>query len=113
MSLGVVPRVQLALNTAAPGADTDIPGAEVTVRDTGSRIRVVCAFQNATTLKAEILRDGTTVTLLLNSNVALVAEGIYAFDLPNSIAGDVINWQIGTDGIVRMFNVFEMTGNAS
>jgi len=99
-------RIELAVDIigqAAPGALTDISGGTVTPSALGqSRIRlwVTCAFQNATTFLASITNGGTTVDLELNGGANLEADALYTFEIPVTF-GDSIDWQIGTDGIIR------------
>ena len=117
-------RRAVVFNLAAPGANTDILAAELTPNHEGSYFRVTVVLATASVFNHVITDStGTPVTFTngLNSSVALAAGDEYVFEFAapkTTTAGTntsplTHNFQVETDGIIRLLVVDEMRGIAS
>lgn len=97
-------------NTALPAANTDFFAAALSPTNTPCTFRVMAAISVAGNLNVTITRAGNTQTLTLNviPGPALVANGIYTFDILVH-SGDTINYQYSTTGgTILIFRVQEL-----
>lgn len=97
-------------NTALPVANTDFFATALSPTNTPCVFRVMAAISVAGNLNVTITRAGNTQTLTLNiiPGPALVANGIYTFDILVH-SGDTINYQYSaTGGTILIFRVQEI-----
>ena len=102
-------------NTALPAANADLFAAVLTPTNTPCTFRVQVAISVAGNINVTITRGGNTQTLTLNvvPGPALVADGLYNFDMLVH-DGDTINYQYtATGGITRIFRVQEIDAAAT
>jgi hypothetical protein len=66
---------------------------------------VTACFQNQTTFIASISNGGVTIDALLNGGASLEGEALYTFEVPVAVDDTSIDWQIGTNGIIRRLMV--------
>ena len=94
---------------AAPGANTNIFSTSLTPVYSCSAFRVTVALATASVFNV-VSTDGTTsYTLGLNQSNALQASDLYTFTfgVHNS---NTYNFQVETDGIIRVLQVDEIPG---
>jgi hypothetical protein len=87
-------------------ANTNLLAAPVSPQYAPSMLRLTLALSVATVVKVLLTRGAATVTMYLNESVPLVANSIYAFDMPWR-ANDIVNVQIEAAGNVLLLNVDE------
>ena len=97
-------------NLAAPGASVNILREAVAPGKSPSICRVEVLLGTAAVFKARISRGGTTFDAKLNAGVALIASGLYIFDISWQ-AGDRLNFQVETDGVIQQLMAHEIAGN--
>ena len=92
----------------APGANTDILAADVTPTINGSVFRVTVCLGTASVFNV-VETDGTQAfTEGLNSSVALNAGDRYTFILGSTRTDNTYNFQVETDGVIRVLQVEEV-----
>jgi hypothetical protein len=110
--MGYLKRHADEFNKAAPGAATNFYTTYLTTTGPRSRLRITCAFQNATIFN-HIERKGTPAVdnvLALNGGGPLLAGAEYVFEIPVS-QNTTHNFQIATNGIIRKLLVDEIEGD--
>ena len=94
---------------AAPGANTNIFSTSLTPVYQCSAFRVTVALTTASVFNV-VMTDGTTsYTNGLNASAALQAGDLYTFTF-GVHNGNTYNFQIETDGVVRILQVDEIPG---
>ena len=101
--------VHANLQNTAEIANTDILAANITPHHPPSILRVMIAIDSAEVFNANITRGGVSRVVGFNSNVALVAEALYAFEILIS-TGDTINFQTEGNTNVMVMKVQEILG---
>lgn len=94
-------------NVAAPGANTNILSTSLTPTY-GAAFRITVCLATASVFNMTVTRSGTTFTCGINSSVALNAGDLYAFTLGVSTA-NTYNFQVETDGIIRVLQIDEVS----
>lgn len=97
-------------NQALPAANTDLFAAAISPTNTPTLFRVMVSVSIAGNFNATVTRGGNTQTITFNviPGPALVADGIYIFDLLVH-EGDTINYQYSaTGGTIRVLRVMEV-----
>lgn len=97
-------------NTALPVANTNFFATALSPTNTPTTFRVMAAISVAGNLNVTITNGGNTQTLTLNviPGPALVANGVYTFDILVH-SGDTINYQYSvTGGTILIFRVQEI-----
>ena len=104
-------------NLAAPGANVDIFSADLAPIAPGpgagkaTAFRVTVCLAVAGVFRAHIENGATNMSCALNGGVALAAGTLYTFSF-GVRNGDTVNFQLGTDGIVRILYVDEVVTEA-
>jgi len=84
-------------------AETDVLATDITIESDGI-IRVVCAFDTSGVLRAKLTRAGVTKILDYNAGGTLVANALYAFDLPVK-KGDLFNLRYSVAAVAHYIEV--------
>lgn len=95
-------------NVPAPGANTNILATSLTPKQgvAAFRVTVVLATGSVFNLRTT---DGTTAfTSHFNGGVALAAASVYTFTF-GVTSGLTYNFQVETDGVIRLLQVDEVT----
>lgn len=98
------------MELAAPGSNTDIPEASLTVETKRSPqvYRVSGCFQNATVFKAIVTPvGGTAQTIRFRNGDTLAAGSLGTFDVPVQNGAD-FQLQIETDGLIRQLTIVRL-----
>ena len=95
--------ISLNWNVAAPGANTDAVADITWGEEETCRVSVQLATGSVCNLM--VSRGGTEFALGLNSNSALVAGALYQFDVTGMEKGDIVNFQVETDGILQKIDL--------
>lgn len=90
-------------------ANVDILAADITPACPPSTLRIMVAISAAQVFNAIITRGGNTQTVGFNSNVALVAEALYTFEMVFH-DGDSINFQVEGIATVMVMRIQEIMG---
>jgi len=101
-------------NTVLPAANTDFFAVALFPTNTPTNFRIEVAISVAGNLNVTITRAGNTQTITLNitAGPALVAGGLYIFDILVH-SGDTINFQYSvTGGTIQIFRVQEIDAAA-
>lgn len=99
-------RHDAGLNQAAPGVNTNIMSSSLTpIYGSMFRVHVVLATSSVFNYTRTV--SGTTVTVGLNTSVALQAGDAYEFDF-STTPTSAYNFQVETDGIIRELIVYEI-----
>ena len=97
------------LQNTAELANTNILASDITPTYAPSMLRVMLAIDSAEVFNAIIIRGGVSRTVGFNSNVALVAEALYTFEILVTL-GDTINFQVEGNTNVMVMRVQEIMG---
>lgn len=96
---------------AAPGANTNILSTSLTP-SMGGYFQVFVVLATGSVFNMTETRSGTTYTVGLNKSTALVAGDGYTFSFPVS-SSSAYNFQVETDGVIRILRVVEVSDPAS
>lgn len=94
-------------HNVAVTADTDILAAALTPLNFPCLFRVMAAFSAAGIFRATITKGGNTQTVDFNSGNALVAAGVYIYDLLIHEGGSV-NFQYSVNATLQVLRVQEI-----
>lgn len=98
----------------APGANTDIMSADLSVLPGMAHVRVTVSLATGSVFNMTITDGTTEYALHLNSGTALTASCLYSFDVPLSTKSSAgtktysYNFQVATDGIIQHIEVWEL-----
>lgn len=95
---------------AAPGANTNILSTSLTP-SMGGYFQVFIVVATGSVFNMTETRSGTTYTVGMNKSTALVAGDGYTFTFPVSTSS-TYNFQVETDGIIRILRVMEVSDPA-
>lgn len=100
-------------NEAQPAANTDILAPDITPRNTPCIFRVQVQMSNSGNFYVTMFSGFSTMKGTLNAanpaGSALVADGLYIFDVGVYRQGDTINFQYSiTGGTVKILKVMEL-----
>lgn len=101
--------VHANVQNTVEAANVDILATDITPVCTPSTLRVMVALTASQVFNAIIIRGGNTQTVGFNSNVALVAEALYTFEIVVH-SGDTINFQVEGIATVMVMRVQEVMG---
>ena len=96
-----------AAHNQAYVAPNDILAAALAPSKPPSLFRVFAAFSLAGILRATITRGGNTQVVDFNEGVALVANGLYGFDL-GAHDGDTVNFRYSVNATIIVLRVIEI-----
>ena len=102
----------MVFNGAAPGVSTDILAGDVNPSQPVSTLRITACFQNTTVFQVMIDDGSTTLGMALNNGAPLGGDQVFTFTIgARSIFS--YNFQILTDGAVRILQIDEVTGGVA
>lgn len=96
-------------NQAAPGANTNILATAISPYDTASTFRVTVVLAVASVFNFTVTSGTTTFTVGLNASAVLNAGDAYTFNF-GVRSTYTYNFQVATDGIIRLLLVEEVAG---
>lgn len=94
-------------NIAAPGANANILSSSITP-NYGCALRVTVCLATTSVFNVTMTQGSTTFTCGLNSSVALVSGDLYTFSFGGN-TDTAYNFQVETDGIIRILQVDEVS----
>jgi len=94
-------------NIAAPGANANIFATTITPSYPVSALRVTVVLAVAAVLNFTVTNSGTTFTCGLNQSLALNSGDAYTFVFGVN-GSNTYNFQVETDGIIRVLQVDEV-----
>jgi len=95
-------------NQSAPGADTNILSSSLTPTMDGA-FRLTICLATASVVNVTITQSSTTFICGLNSSAPLQAGDLYTFVFGVSAANSY-NFQVETNGVIRILQVDEISG---
>jgi hypothetical protein len=110
-AINKIPTLADGYNVSAPGANTDILSADIAPLDntgtTGSIFRITLVLATSSVVNVMVDDGSTQFAVPLNDNTAITAEAWYreAFAVR---PGLTYNFQVETDGVIRILHVEEI-----
>ena len=107
----LTPYEQANLHNSSEATGVDILSTSLTPAVTPSLFRIMVATDTAALFKARITKSTNTQTVIFNSNVDLIANAVYIFDILVH-SGDTVNFQFDDNVTVTVFRVQEVKAGA-